>query len=93
MGRGRIRKRRRSSINITFQKIDLIKPFKAGRKTKNNQLRNPKMNTLLDNLFLKRFGISVDTNIEDYETGTKKMRGCLCGEYNHMACVLKGKER
>lgn len=51
------------------------------------------MNTLLDNLFLKRFGVSVDSNIEDYEKGTKKMRGCLCGEYNHMACVLKGKER
>ena len=49
---------------------------------------NNTMNPLLNKMFAKRFGLSADTNLDDYATGVNT---CMCGNYNHVACILKGK--
>jgi hypothetical protein len=46
---------------------------------------------LLDNMFIKRFCLPLDADIELYENGTESINSCLCGHYNHVACVLQGK--
>lgn len=46
------------------------------------------MNPLLNKMFAKRFGLSSDTNVDDYSNGVNT---CMCGNYNHVACILKGK--
>jgi hypothetical protein len=51
------------------------------------------METLLDTMFIKRFCLPVNTNIENYEKGKQNITSCICGNYNHVACVLKGKQR
>lgn len=51
------------------------------------------MSNILDKLFVKRFCLPVDTNIEKYENGELSINSCLCGHYNHAACVLQGKWR
>jgi hypothetical protein len=51
--------------------------------------------TILDKMFLKRFCLPSTSNIENYETGKNTVKTCTCGNgnYNHIACVIKGKER
>lgn len=49
------------------------------------------MNTLLDTMFLKRFCLPSDTDIELYENGKRNISPCICGNYNHVSCVLQGK--
>ena len=49
------------------------------------------MNTLLDTMFLKRFCLPSDTDIELYENGKLNILPCVCGNYNHVSCVLQGK--
>jgi hypothetical protein len=51
------------------------------------------MNTLLDTMFIKRFCLPSNANIEKYENGQENILSCLCGHYNHIACVFQGKER
>jgi len=51
------------------------------------------METLLDTMFIKRFCLPVNTNIEKYEKGEENINSCMCGHYNHIACILKGKQR
>ncbi len=47
------------------------------------------MNTLLNTMYAKRFGLSADIDVDDYKNTS--VNSCLCGNYNHVACVLKGK--
>ena len=49
------------------------------------------MAQIIDSLFIKRFCLPSNVNLYDYENGTCKVEGCLCGEYNHAACIIKGK--
>ena len=49
------------------------------------------MMNLLDKMFIKRFCLPVNSDIDSYENGSINMNSCLCGNYNHIACVLKGK--
>jgi hypothetical protein len=52
------------------------------------------MNNLLDTMFIKRFCLPHDSDISLYENGAShKISSCLCGNYNHVACILKGKWR
>lgn len=51
------------------------------------------MNNLLENLYKKRFCIPMEDSVMDYEKGDKQVKECLCGNYNHVACIIKGKER
>ena len=51
------------------------------------------MLNLLDKLFIKRFCLPSNSDIDLYENGTSNLNSCLCGNYNHAACVLKGKGR
>lgn len=46
------------------------------------------MNNLLDKMFLKRFCLPSNSNINDYEKGACNISGCLCIGYNHVACVF-----
>lgn len=51
------------------------------------------MSTLLDKMFIKRFCLPINSDIEMYENGDANINSCLCGNYNHVACILKGKCR
>lgn len=48
------------------------------------------MNRFIDKLFIKRFCLPYDTNVEIYEKGYMNVSSCLCGDFNHISCVLKG---
>ena len=47
--------------------------------------------SIFDTLFIKRFCLPVNADISSYEVGKKKITECLCGNYNHAACILQGK--
>jgi len=49
------------------------------------------MFNLLDTLFLKRFCLPINTDINLYENGKNNITSCVCVPYNHVSCVLKGK--
>ena len=52
------------------------------------------MNTLLDTMFIKRFCLPSDSDISSYESGNcNNISSCVCGNYNHVSCVLQGKGR
>jgi hypothetical protein len=51
------------------------------------------METLLDNMFIKRFCLPSNIDIDTYKMGNQNISQCICGNYNHIACVLKGKDR
>lgn len=48
------------------------------------------MQNLCDTMFIKRFCLPVDTNIELYENGKSNIQQCLCDNYNHISCILQG---
>lgn len=48
------------------------------------------MTTLFDTLFIKRFCLPFDADITSYNNN---ISSCLCGNFNHASCILKGKER
>lgn len=45
---------------------------------------------VLDMLFIKRFCLPSNIDIQSYETGKSKITSCLCGNYNHASCLLDG---
>ena len=49
------------------------------------------MNSLLETMFIKRFCLPYDTDIQSYESGECIISSCICGHYNHVSCVLQGK--
>ena len=49
--------------------------------------------SILDTLFIKRFCLPANVDISSYELGDTKITSCLCGNYNHAACILQGKCR
>lgn len=51
------------------------------------------MQRLFDQMFLKRFCLPSNSDISNYENGDLDVNSCLCGNYNHIACVFKGKDR
>lgn len=48
---------------------------------------------LLDKMFIKRFCLPSNTDINLYENGVDVVPSCVCGNYNHVSCILKGKGR
>ena len=48
---------------------------------------------IINTLFIKRFCLPHNTDITSYESGEQKVSSCLCGHYNHAACIMKGKIR
>ena len=51
------------------------------------------MPAILDTLFLKRFCLSSDSDISLFEKGERKVPSCLCGNFNHAACVMRGNQK
>lgn len=49
------------------------------------------MFSLLDNMFIKRFCLPSNTDIDNYENGIRNVPSCVCSHYNHVCCVLQGK--
>jgi cytidine deaminase len=49
------------------------------------------MQSLLDTMFLKRFCLPTNANIQSFENGDEKINSCRCSSYNHSACIIKGK--
>ena len=66
--------------------------MKQNKEISNNNIKK-KMDSLLDTMFIKRFCLPVNTNVDEYENGEAYINSCVCGPANHIACVLKGKER
>jgi cytidine deaminase len=50
------------------------------------------MDNILNQMFIKRFCLPVNTDITSYESGIKSNKPTACGNYNHISCVLKGKK-
>lgn len=46
------------------------------------------MFTLLDKMFIKRFCLPSNSDVLEYEIGHRNVSECLCGHYNHVACVF-----
>lgn len=46
------------------------------------------MNNLLDTMFIKRFCLPLNVSIGDDRI---TINNCLCGPFNHVACVLQNK--
>ena len=49
------------------------------------------MNNLLDTMFIKRFCLPSNTDIKMYENGDSNISSCICGNYNHISCILQGR--
>ena len=51
------------------------------------------MTQILDNLFIKRFCLPSGSDVSSYEIGmgNSNISKCLCGDYNHVSCILQGK--
>lgn len=49
------------------------------------------MSSLFDKMFLKSFCLPINTDILLYENGKRTIDTCLCGQYNHVSCIYKGK--
>lgn len=45
----------------------------------------------LENLFIKRYCLPVNSDIQLYESGNKSIEKCVCSNFNHISCVLQGK--
>ena len=45
------------------------------------------MNNLLDTMFIKRFCLPLNASMSDEHP----INTCLCGPFNHVACVLQNK--
>ena len=50
------------------------------------------MSNLFDNMFTKRFCLPINTDIDLYERGIMNISTSICSDYNHVACVLQGKQ-
>lgn len=50
------------------------------------------MSQIIDTLFIKRFCLSSNADIASYESGELNIKSCLCGNFNHACCILKGKQ-
>jgi hypothetical protein len=47
------------------------------------------MDSVLNTLFIKRFCLPSNVNINDYENGNERIvDSCICGNYNHISCIL-----
>jgi hypothetical protein len=46
---------------------------------------------LIDKLFIKRFCLPIDANIEEYEQGKTCVNSNLCSQFNHVACIFTKK--
>ena len=80
------------SLNNDFN--DYIKNWN-NIKYKETFIYNPiiQMTSLFDKLFIKRFCLPINSDINLYEDGNKNINSCLCGHYNHVSCVLQGEGR
>jgi hypothetical protein len=56
-----------------------------------NIITYTRMSQILNTLFLKRFCLPSNTDISSFENEGINIPSCLCGNYNHAACILKGK--
>ena len=48
------------------------------------------MSDILDTLFIKRFCLPSNVDIASYENGKSNVASCLCGNFNHVSCILQG---
>lgn len=47
------------------------------------------MNTLLDKMFIKRFCLPINVDINNYEKGVENIHNCICGDFNHASLFYK----
>lgn len=45
--------------------------------------------SFLNRLFIKRFCLPVNTDVSQYEKGQASIKNCICGNYYHIACIVK----
>ncbi len=49
------------------------------------------MNNILDAMFLKRFCLPSNTNLDEFKSNNMIANKCICGNYFHVSCVFQGK--
>lgn len=48
------------------------------------------MEVLLESMFIKRFCIPSNVDIDTYaKENSKNIKNCLCGHYNHVSCIFR----
>ena len=50
-----------------------------------------KMNNILDTMFLKRFCLPSNTDLDEFKSNNMVANKCICGNYFHVSCVFQGK--
>jgi len=48
------------------------------------------MNTIMDTMFLKRFCLPSNTDLDEFKNNNIKIRNCICGNYFHVSCAFQG---
>ena len=51
------------------------------------------MDFILTDMYSRRFCLPIGANVADYESGKLSVSSCMCGHFNHVACIFKGKDR
>lgn len=49
------------------------------------------MNNILETMFLKRFCLPCNTDLDEFKSNNMVASKCICGNYFHVACVFQGK--
>ncbi len=49
------------------------------------------MCTIMDTMFLKRFCLPSNTNLDDFKNNNMSVKTCICGNFFHVSCVFQGK--
>ncbi len=47
--------------------------------------------TLFNEMFIKRFCLPANSDVQSYEMGDTTVDSCLCGKFNHVSCILRDK--
>jgi hypothetical protein len=48
------------------------------------------MNAIMDTMFLKRFCLPSNTDLDDLKNNNIKIKNCICGNYFHVSCTFQG---
>lgn len=49
------------------------------------------MNNIMETMFLKRFCLPSNTDLDNFKSNNMVANKCICGNYFHVSCVFQGK--
>lgn len=48
------------------------------------------MSSIMDSMFIKRFCLPSNTNLDEFKNNNMKVHNCICGNYFHVSCAFQG---